>query len=38
VRIFFVSLAMPLFARRAIRPRKAAAVAPPPGKRPPFED
>ena len=25
VRIFFVSLAMPLFARRAIRPRKAAA-------------
>ncbi len=39
VRIFFVSLAMPLLARRAAPARKAVddAVKPPP-KRPPFED
>ena len=38
VRIFFVSLAMPLMARRAAPARKKAAVAQPPRKRPPFED
>jgi hypothetical protein len=37
VRIFFVSLAMPLLAHRAA-PRKAAAAPKPPRKRPPFED
>ena len=38
VRIFFVSLAMPLLARRAGHPRKAVDAATPPLKRPPFED
>jgi hypothetical protein len=38
VRIFFVSLAMPLLARRAVRPRKALDAPKPPPKRPPFED
>ena len=38
VRIFFVSLAMPLLARRAAHPRKAVDAATPPLKRPPFED
>jgi hypothetical protein len=38
VRIFFVSLAMPLLARRAVRPRKALDTPKPPPKRPPFED
>jgi membrane AbrB-like protein len=38
VRIFFVSLAMPLLARRAAPARKAVGAAKPPPKRPPFED
>lgn len=39
VRIFFISLAMPLVARRAVHPRKPADDASkPPLKRPPFED
>ena len=38
VRIFFVSLAMPLMARRAAPARKAAGPPQPPRKRPPFED
>jgi len=38
VRIFFVSLAMPLLARRAAPARKALDVPKPPPKRPPFED
>ena len=38
VRIFFVSLAMPLLARRAKPARKAVEAAKPALKRPPFED
>jgi uncharacterized protein len=39
VRIFFVSLAMPLVARRAAHPHKPAdAAVKPPLKRPEFED
>ena len=37
-RIFFVSLAMPLLARRAAPARKTVDAATPPPKRPPFED
>jgi membrane AbrB-like protein len=37
-RIFFVSLAMPLLARRVAHPHKAVDTAAPPLKRPPFED
>ncbi len=38
VRIFFVSLAMPLLAHRAAPARRAVDVPVPPRKRPPFED
>ncbi|MFI4960786.1 MAG: AbrB family transcriptional regulator [Hyphomicrobiales bacterium] len=38
VRIFFVSLAMPLLARRSAPARKTVDAATPPSKRPPFED
>jgi len=38
VRIFFVSLAMPLLARRAAPARKTVDAATPPPKQPPFED
>jgi len=38
VRIFFISLAMPLLAHRAGRKLKAVDVPAPPRKRPPFED
>ena len=38
VRIFFVSLAMPLLARRAMPAGKPSAAPKPPPKRPPFED
>jgi len=38
VRIFLVSLAMPLLARRAVHPRKAIDTLTPRLKRPPFED
>jgi len=38
VRIFFISLAMPLLARRAAPARKALDAPKPPPKRPPFED
>jgi hypothetical protein len=38
VRIFFVSLAMPLLARRAGPPRNAADAPTRPRKRPPFDD
>jgi hypothetical protein len=38
VRIFFVSLAMPLFARRTLRRRQLPEVSKPPLKPPPFQD
>jgi uncharacterized protein len=38
VRIFFISMTMPLIARRAARPRKPPDTPKPPLKRPPFED
>ena len=38
VRIFFISLSMPLVARRAARPRKSVDAPKPPLPRPPFED